>query len=198
MRIIGGIYKGRKLLPMEGRDIRPTTDRARESLFNILGDRIFQARVLDLFSGTGAVGMEALSRNASFVMFADKSRTSCKIIGQNLEQCKNHLPLETHAKVVCTDILSPNFVSALPKDPFDLIFLDPPYQKSMIDQLLTDGNLASCLSSKGMLIAEHSPKEALQPAYPGLDFFRQKKYGNTAFSFFLLSSSLLQGDSHEP
>ncbi len=196
MRIISGIYKGRKLIPIQGKDIRPTTDRARESLFNILGNQISQARVLDLFAGTGAVGIEALSRGASQVIFADQSSTACQIIGKNLEHCCQQHDFPKNTSILCTDILAPHFFSSLGKEPFDLIFLDPPYHKDIAGNLLRNGGLVSCLSPRGMIIVEHSPKEKLNEKHHGLDFSRGKKYGNSMFSFFTISSSIPKGEPH--
>ncbi|PID74918.1 MAG: 16S rRNA (guanine(966)-N(2))-methyltransferase RsmD [Desulfobacterales bacterium] len=196
MRIISGIYRGRKLIPIKGKDIRPTTDRARESLFNILGNEIFQARVLDLFAGTGAVGIEALSRGASQVIFADQSRTACQVIKENLAHCCQHQDPDKITKILCTDILAPDFFSSFAPESFDLIFLDPPYHRGMAGQLMKNSNFLSCLSPGGMIIAEHSPREQLQDRYHGLDFSRMKKYGNSMFSFFTMSSSIPKGNTH--
>ncbi len=196
MRIISGIYKGRKLMSIQGKDIRPTTDRAREALFNILGDQIFQARVLDLFAGTGAVGIEALSRGASQVIFADQSPTACQVIEKNLEHCCQPSDPENNTRILCTDILGPHFFSSLAGESFDLIFLDPPYHKNIPENLLRNSSLVSCLSSRGMIIAEHSPKEHLNHESYGLDLSRTKKYGNSMFSFFISLSPTPKGNTH--
>ncbi len=196
MRIISGVYKGRKLIPIKGKEIRPTTDRAREAIFNILGNQIPQARVLDLFAGTGAVGIEALSRGASQVVFADQSRTACQVIGENLAHCCQHQDPDKNIRILCRDILAPDFFSSLATEPFDLIFLDPPYHKDMAGNLIRNGGLLSCLSPRGMIIAEHSPKEQLNHKSHGLDLSRMKKYGNSMFSFFTMSSSIPKGNTH--
>ena len=122
MRIIGGQWRGRRLFAPDGTDTRPTADRVKESLFNILGYRFMGSRVLDLFAGSGALGLECLSRGASEVVFNDVSKDSIGILKKNLEKLKlkpngEEAKMHGHDYLVCLDAVKPAF---------DLIFIDPP------------------------------------------------------------------------
>nr|MBO4517945.1 16S rRNA (guanine(966)-N(2))-methyltransferase RsmD [Clostridia bacterium] len=142
MRIIGGAYKGRTLYGFRGESIRPTSDSARESLFNILGD-LSGADFLDLFSGTGAVGIEALSRGAK-VVFNDIDKESVSLTRANLQK------IGVSAEVYCSDAL--DFIKTARKK-FDLIFLDPPYKSRKIRELL-DG-VSGILKDGGRVVFEN-------------------------------------------
>lgn len=179
MRIISGICRGRKLTPPKDLDIRPTSDRIRETLFNILGPKVRDAQVLDLFAGTGALGLEALSRGAAHAVFLDRSDTACDIIRQNIHRCG--FPEQT--TVIRQDLFSLWPPAAIDCRQFDLIFLDPPYDNGYALKTLEQKNLASFLSETGIIVAEHAAREILPPSLNGLDIFRQKKYSRTMISF---------------
>ncbi|CCK78772.1 16S rRNA (guanine(966)-N(2))-methyltransferase RsmD [Desulfobacula toluolica] len=176
MRIISGSCKGRKLFKLQGRQIRPTSDRTREAVFNILGQNIKKAKVLDLFAGTGALGIEALSRGAEHTTFIDRD---CDIIRQNLNICR----FEKNSTVICCDILKANPFKSLNGQQFNIVFIDPPYGKGYIEQTLEKEFFTDLLNENGIIIAEHSCKESLQIELPGIDIYRQKKYSKTMISF---------------
>jgi 16S rRNA (guanine966-N2)-methyltransferase len=176
MRIISGSCKGRKLVKLHGQQIRPTSDRTREAVFNILGQKVRTASVLDLFAGTGALGIEALSRGAAHATFIDQS---CDIIRQNLELCR----FKEKARVICCDIVKARLPESLNKKPFDLVFIDPPYGKGYISQTLEKKKFTDLLAKNCIIIAEQSCKKNLEIQVPGLDIYRQKKYSKTIIYF---------------
>jgi len=176
MRIISGCCKGRKLVKLSGSQIRPTSDRTREAVFNILGPKVRTARVLDLFAGTGALGMEALSRGSLHATFID---LFCDVLHQNLELCR----FKEKARVICRDIVTHDIFESLNKNPFDLVFIDPPYGKGYIPHILSQKSFTDLLARDGIIIAEQSCKETLENIFPGLDIYRQKKYSKTNIYF---------------
>ena len=176
MRIISGSGKGRKLVPIQGCRIRPTSDRTKEAVFNILGPTVRKANVLDLFAGTGALGIEALSRGADHATFID---VSCDVIQKNLNLCR----FNEKASVLCHDIIRDPIPESLHGRVFDLVFIDPPYGQGYIEQTLEKESFIHLLNGKSIIIAEQSVKESLQIKLPALDIFRQKKYSKTIISF---------------
>lgn len=178
MRIIGGDFRGRKLMALSGDDIRPTSDRVREAVFNIIGPWIRETRVLDLYAGTGALGLESLSRGAKAVVFVDAALSSCEVIQKNIDLCK----MAEKTTLVHHDITSP-FPQSLRTDPFDLIFIDPPYGKGYVETTLGKSDFIDLLAPKGIVVVEQSFKESLAEPINGLDIYRQKKYSKTRISF---------------
>lgn len=181
MRIIAGEYRGRILKSPSGIKTRPTSDRLRETLFNILAPRINeQTRFLDLCAGTGAIGIEAVSRGANFVAFVDKSRRACALIEENLDLLK--IP-ENQTEVFCNT--AENFVQREQKETWDIVFFDPPYQSDYLIFLRefaeNDENL---LSDEGVLIVEHHSKNVLPDAIFNLRRWRILKQGETHVSFY--------------
>ena len=179
MRIISGICRGRKLAQIQGYDIRPTSDRAREAIFNILGPGIRDSRVLDLFAGTGALGLEALSRGAKHVVFIDSAHNSCTTIQKNIALCK----MTEKASMIHHDIIGQPLPEVLVTEPFDFIFLDPPYSKGYAEKTLDKEFFTDILAPKGIIIVEQSHGESLANEFSGLDIYRQKKYSKTLISF---------------
>ena len=176
MRIISGNCKGRKLVKMQGSKIRPTSDRVREALFNILGPQIKKTKVLDLFSGTGALGIEALSRGAAHATFID---LSCDIIHKNLQLCG----LEDKALVLDCDIIKEGIPKIFHDQSFDFIFIDPPYGNKFIEHIFQKDSFFNNLGKNSIIITEQSHKENLNITGTGLDIYRQKKYSKTMISF---------------
>ena len=175
MRVISGICRGRKLVPIQGVRIRPTSDRVKEAIFNIIGPSIRDASVLDIFSGTGALGIEALSRGAERVVFADiDTRTTL----ENLRLCR----LEERAETIRTDLLLPAGLDQIPGTEFDFIFIDPPYGKRIIEQVLENPAFSKLAHPGSTIFAEHGIKEKIDVSQTGLDIFRQKKYSKTMIS----------------
>jgi 16S rRNA (guanine966-N2)-methyltransferase len=185
MRIISGRSRGRKLhTPKEikGREplIRPTSDRSREALFNIIGPKVIGARVLDLFAGTGALGLEALSRGAEHAVFVDDSQNACSLIDENCQLCHE----EENVHILRRNLRkTPTFLNKLAEDqPFDFIFMDPPYGKGFIRNLLYFfGKTATILADQGMLIVEEVHDADLPKESQGLILQDFRTYGKTGF-----------------
>lgn len=172
MRIISGNCRGRKLVQLEGENIRPTSDRTREAIFNMLGPRVRNARVLDLFAGSGALGIEALSRGASQAVFID---LSCDIVRQNLSLCR----LSDEARVFKADLIKGPWPNAVFESKYDIVFMDPPYHQGHIDHVLSQDGFFDLLNEDALVIAEYSHKENPDFSIPGLDILKQKKYSKT-------------------
>lgn len=158
MRIIAGKYRNRKLVAPEGMDqTRPTMDRVKEAMFNIIGNRVLQARVLDLFAGSGALGIEALSRGATLVVLNDRSKRAIRTIQRNLAPL-NVEP--THVQV--TQLSYQTFLQQWKGVPFDLVFLDPPYQTQWLQEILDLLVEQSILHAHGMVVIETDQPLSLQ------------------------------------
>jgi len=181
MRIVAGLYRGRILRsPSDGRT-RPTSDRLRETIFNILAPRINEeTRCLDLCAGTGAIGIEALSRGAGFATFVDKSRKSCAVIEQNLDML--NVP-QSETEVIC--LTAENFVGRSHKIGWDIIFFDPPYNSDYSTVLLDFGSGSDALlRDDGIFIVEHHLKNELPDAVGHLRRWRLVKQGQNCLSFY--------------
>lgn len=148
MRIIGGSFKGRKLKEPSDEKIRPTSDKVKESLFNILGQRLDGLKVLDLFSGSGALGIEAASRGAEEVVFCDKDIKSVRLTEENLALIKSNF------KVINADCFTA--VKMLENKKFDIIFCDPPYRDDFSERLLKDFSENGLLADDGIIVYETS------------------------------------------
>lgn len=155
MRVIGGKYRGKKLIPPKNDDIRPTTDKARESLFNMLQYYIYESSFLDLFSGSGAVSIEAISRGASLVTLVEKSRESIKTINANLNLIADE---KSKAELINNDVI--NFLQTT-KAKFDIIFADPPYDYEKTNQIIDIISTRKLLEDDGIMIIETDKKENL-------------------------------------
>ncbi len=178
MRVIAGIAKGHPLKAPKGRGTRPTADRVRESLFNVLAVRVPDALVLDGFAGTGALGIEALSRGAGTAVFVEQDAAVAAIIHANLQ----HTGLLEHAVVLVQDVAQTARYAA--RGPFDLIFLDPPYDRGWVERLLALFGSGDLLAAAGLLMLEHSRREATPATAGNLERVRQLTYGDTVISLF--------------
>jgi len=185
MRIIGGAARGRRLKAPKGRALRPTADRVKEALFNILPHDLAGARVLDLFAGTGNLTIEALSRGAAAAILVDASAQSAKTIRDNL----SHLDLSAYAEVWSAPVARSLRLLARRGENFDLIFLDPPYDQRLIEETLRLVAQGGLLRHSGTVIAEHSIREAIATRYDGLELRDQRRYGDTLLSFFKLATT---------
>ena len=180
MRIITGKARGLHLNVPKNYDVRPTADRVKESLFNIIGSKAVDAAVLDLFAGSGNLGLESWSRGAKFVQFVDNSRVSLKLTDSNIRKCR----AEADCKVLKHDAEAALDLLYKQGQRFDLVFVDPPYNKGWVQKILV--KLAKCplLEEKGWLIAEHSMHDDITGALPeGYEIFRSQQYGETVLSF---------------
>jgi 16S rRNA (guanine966-N2)-methyltransferase len=180
MRVIAGSAKGRKLKTVPGDSTRPITDRTKEALFSILGHWIIEARVLDLFGGTGAVGIEALSRGAAHVTFVEKSHGALRIIQENLQITR----LAEQAVVRRGDAFK--FLTQSPPEPFDLIYVAPPQYQQMWAKAIQaiDEQLAVWLLPDGAIIAQIHPVEYEDLALQNLILYDERKYGSTLLCFY--------------
>lgn len=177
MRVISGLSRGRKLRELPGMDTRPTTDKVKESLFNIIQFEIEGRRALDLFGGTGQLGIEALSRGASHCTFVDARRDAVSVIRDNLRLCG----LNEHARVVQGDALA--FLSAC-REKFDLIFLDPPYQTQLLEQSLEIVARFDILSEHGIMVCESASEKVLPSLAAPYVQGREYRYGKIKLTVF--------------
>jgi 16S rRNA (guanine966-N2)-methyltransferase len=183
MRIIGGKFKGRNLVSFKADHIRPTTDRVKESIFNKLQNDVPDGRVLDLFSGTGNLAIEALSRGASHVIAVELNRKSLMIIRENLEK----LGIKNEIEVVGDDVLK--YVRKYKGPAFDVIFVDPPFTEKMADEVLEtiskrvlqDDNF---MKSETVVVIESTKHETVKDEYDAIERFDHKDYGDKHLSYF--------------
>jgi 16S rRNA (guanine(966)-N(2))-methyltransferase RsmD len=178
MRIIAGTAKGRKLQAPKGSKTRPTSDRVREAIFSIVGDLVEDARVLDLYAGTGAMGLEALSRGARHAVFVEMNPAALQYLNTNIETCR----CQDRSGVVSRPVIS--YLEQInPGDNFDLVFADPPY-------LSDQGTLTLLAISKHakplkrcLIILEHAPNRPPEPVPDNMDKVDTRKYGNVNVTF---------------
>ena len=185
MRVVAGEFRGRKLECLDGIDIRPTLDRVKESLFNIIAIDVLEGDFLDLFSGSGAIGIEAISRGAKEVVFVDESIKSIKVLKNNLEKLKIDKNIEIFNDD-CSMVVEKLFKE---KRFFDIIFMDPPYSKGIVQALLKKININKILKEDGTIIVEHDIADILQQKEGDIALVRQKKYGSTMLSFYKINKN---------
>lgn len=178
MRIITGTAKGRQLKTPRGNDVRPTSDRVKESLFAILAGRIPDAAVADLFAGTGNLGLEALSRGAASAVFVDASPASIALIRDNAASTG----LQSRAEILRIDALAAVDRFARTGRTFDLIFCDPPYNRGLAPAVAAKIAAGNILRPGGALIIEHSRHEQLPDSLVNLTVSRTERYGETTVS----------------
>ncbi len=180
MRIITGKARGLHLNVPKNYDVRPTADRVKESLFNIIGNRVAGAVVLDLFAGSGNLGLESWSRGARFVQFVDNSRESLKLTGSNIQKCR----AEADCRMLKHDAEAAVELMYRQGQRFDLVFVDPPYNKGWVQKILKKMGKCPLLSGDGWLVAEHSMHDGIAEAVPeGYEIFRSQQYGETVLTF---------------
>lgn len=180
MRIIGGEYRSRVLEMPKGAEIRPTQDRVREAIFNILGD-IAGKSVLDLYAGSGAFGLEAISRGAGHATFVDNNSRCLAAIEQNVEMLA--MP-ESKYDIVRGSVSI--VLSRLEKDGdrFDIIFMDPPYHKDLAKKCLINIDYYDILSEFGLIVVEHFKKDSLETDLNTLEKITERKYGDTSVTIY--------------
>ncbi|MCY4613601.1 MAG: 16S rRNA (guanine(966)-N(2))-methyltransferase RsmD [Nitrospira sp.] len=182
MRVVAGKHKGRRLKEPEGQDLRPTPARVREALLAILAHRTRDARVLDLYAGTGALGLEALSRGARQVVFVDNHVASTRILRENVTRCE----YDDQCIVITQDVET--FLASSPSfgEPpaFDLVFADPPYHTTDLGTLLERLSMSGKTAAHGLVILEHFFKHAVPSRIGALTQMRQSRYGDTMLTFY--------------
>lgn len=179
VRIISGQLKGRKLKAVHGRTTRPTSDRVREALFNILAQTPIDAYVLDLYAGTGALGIEAISRGARNAVFVDSSTRALTVLRENIHHCG----LER-----CTQVIQWNIVKNLNclrtfSQKFDLVFMDPPYTQNLAATTLRHLLKSGCLVAGARIVVEHKLNSSVDPPDSSLACEDVRRYGQTQLSF---------------
>ena len=177
MRVITGSARGRRLKELEGMETRPTTDRVKEGLFNVLQFDIEGRRVLDLFAGTGQLGIECLSRGAASAVFVDKRPDAVKLIRENLKLCD----LTDRARVVAGD--SMEFLKSV-REKFDLVLLDPPYQAELLEAAIAHIARPDLLTPHGMMAPEHPADKTLPALSAPYRMGRTYRYGKIAVTIY--------------
>lgn len=182
MRVISGKAKGRKLLSSKGLNTRPTADKVKESIFNILPHDFKDKEVLDLFAGTGNLGIEALSRGALNAVFIESSRYVLPVLEKNLKKCG----FTDISQIIGTTV--DNGIKILERrgNRFDLIFLDPPYRMGILKDTLVKISRSDILKDNALVIAEHASSEIIEGDIEKLILTDQRRYGTTLISFFEL------------
>ena len=177
MRITSGIYKGVNIVLPKSSTIRPTSEKIRMALFNTLGDLILNSTMLDIFAGSGAIGIEALSRKASSVNFIEKDRNLCKLINETLininQQNLSHV-IQGNAVTILKQLNSK----------YDFIFADPPYDYDNKDEILSIIEKSELLNPEGMIILEHRSNENINETSINIKRFDVRNYGDTQISFY--------------
>jgi 16S rRNA (guanine966-N2)-methyltransferase len=181
MRVIAGSAKGIQIQAVPGKGTRPISDRVKEALFNILGEDLLEARVLDLFAGTGSVGIEALSRGAAEAVFVEKQSQATNTIRANLRRTR----LKAHARVIQADVF--RFLAREPES-FDLIYIAPPQYLGLWSKTLQALDASpGWLAADGLAIVQIFPKEHEPLALGSMDLVDQRKYGSTLLCFYQLT-----------
>jgi 16S rRNA (guanine966-N2)-methyltransferase len=179
VRIISGAFKGRRLVAPTGLATRPTADRIKESLFNIISGRIRDKQVLDLFAGTGALGLEALSRGATHAVFIDHAKAALSTIRENISK----LRVGDRTRVIQWDIA--RGLNCLASDPatFDLVFMDPPYETDCVVRALGALIASGALAPGALIVIEHSAREPLDFPVGQVAVTDQRRFGKTLVTF---------------
>ena len=177
MRVITGKARGVVLKTPNGMATRPTSDRVKEALFNIIQFDVPAARVLDLFGGTGQLGIEALSREAKSAVFVDEREDACRLIKENLKRTK----LEQYGRVIRADYMA--YLRTC-KEKFDIILLDPPYAEVFLENALKTITEIDILQTGGIIVAERPNGKELLLDFPGYSRSRDYKYGNTLITIY--------------
>lgn len=178
MRIIAGRFKGRKLTEFKAEHIRPTTDRVKETLFNIVQFDVPEAHILDLFSGTGNLAIEAISRGAKKVVAVEKHKLSLKIIRENLGK----LGIEKEVQVVPKDVFQ--FVKSYKGEPFQVIFIDPPFTEAIAHECMNALKDSEVAQENTIVIIESSRHERIDDDYGAFHLLDRREFGDKSASFF--------------
>lgn len=179
MRIIAGRWKGHPLVSFKADHIRPTTDRVKETLFNMIQFEIEGARVLDLFCGTGNLGLEALSRGAGHVLFVEKHPKSLQITRDNLTKLKAE---KTEYELQAQDVI--RFLKTYEGEPFNLIFADPPFTEAMAHEVMEAADKSAAFGPSTLMMIESARRERIDEEYPSLLRSDAREFGDKILSFY--------------
>ena len=182
LRVISGKARGLKLDTPKNQDVRPTTDRVKESLFNVINSYIMDSNILDLFAGTGSLGIECLSRGAKNCVFVDKSKDSINIVRSNVKKAR----VENESTILNVDFKDAVKRLSTQNQKFDVIFMDPPYYENMFIECLKSIDKFNLLDEDGIIVVEHDTKDLFEDSIGRLNKSREKKYGNTTLTFYKL------------
>jgi 16S rRNA (guanine966-N2)-methyltransferase len=185
MRIISGSARGTKLVSLGSADVRPTLDRVKESFFNQVGPGLEGLTFLDLFAGSGSMGIEALSRGAEAVVFVEPNPEAQRIVIQNLKKCKI-----TAERWVLLKNTALKALITLQERSFDLIYLDPPFANELYGPTLLGLSSSGIVCKNTLVVAEHSHKTVLHKNYDKLGLYKNRRLGDSCLSFFRLEDSL--------
>jgi 16S rRNA (guanine966-N2)-methyltransferase len=184
MRVITGSAKGHRLKAPKGMGTRPMLDRVKEALFGVLdGYGAIRGRVLDLYAGTGSLGIECLSRGAAWADFVEQNRHVCTIIRENL----SHTKLQERGRVHCMPV-GKYLQTVRPEGRYAIIVMDPPYADPLIEQMIQHVVAADMLDDEGILIVGHAPNVELKDAYPSLARRKFRRLGDSCFSIYELKT----------
>lgn len=179
MRIITGKYKGHQLIDFNANHIRPTTDRVKESLFNIIAGNVIDGKILDLFAGTGNLGIEALSRDATHVTFVEKNSRSLEIIRKNIVKLK----ITEGYTITTKDVIK--FLAQYENECFDVILADPPFTEEMADEVMLAASQSKAFGAHTIMAIESAKREKIQDAYPNNTVLLDRRvFGDKILSFF--------------
>jgi 16S rRNA (guanine966-N2)-methyltransferase len=187
MRVIAGSHRGRRLQGPQGTALRPTSDRVREALFSILGNRLPDSRVLDLFAGTGAIGIEALSRGATHVTAVESQAESLKLLRHNIAECGMNALAAIQARTVKQFLTRPDLWTG----PYDIVFADPPYDMAYKLEDIFKTVHATLASPDAWLVVEHASKTTLPDRLGTAIFKKRYQYGDTALSIFSFPAEVI-------
>ena len=177
MRVITGLARGKKLKTLEGMATRPTTERTKEAVFSTLFDKTVDANVLDLFAGSGQMGIEALSRGAKHCTFVEQARDAVAVIRRNLGETR----LDAKATLEFKEVFS---FLASDRKKYDLIFLDPPYGKGLVDETVALIEKYGLLSDDGIIVAESDDVDKVEEAFGNIKMYRKSKYGRAVVRYY--------------
>lgn len=177
MRIIAGDLKGRKLVSPRDKRVRPTSDKVKEAIFSMIADAYYDEVVIDLFAGTGNLGIEAISRGAKHCYFGDKSRESLALIRENINTCR----VQDKSTIIAGDC---EMVLKRISQKAQIIFLDPPYKEGLMISCVELISQLDLLTDDGYIIAEHSLEEKLPKSIGKYEIIKEKRYGKIAVSIY--------------
>lgn len=181
MRIVAGEWRGRQLVAPKGRGVRPTLERVRESIFDVLQMHVKGAKVLDLFAGSGAFGLEALSRGARHVVWCDADPGSVAAVRDNGRRLGARMPPGT---VLAMDAVAAIERLKSARETFDIVFVDPPWESGYYDETLMALALAGIVAPGGWVVVEHARKYDVSPVFGALVREKERQYGDTRVSYF--------------